>query len=70
MPLPALLALALPHDFETVITVIASEVKAALAMFDAYDKNNDDVLDAEGLHLLFRDFACAEKAIASFGSTS
>merc|ERR1719321_799445 len=37
------------------------KVKAALAMFDAYDKNNDDVLDSEELHLLFRDFACELK---------
>jgi hypothetical protein len=33
------------------------KVKAALAMFDAYDKNNDDTLDQAELRALFRDFA-------------
>ena len=32
-------------------------VKAALAMFDEYDKNNDDELDKDELRVLFRDFA-------------
>ena len=32
-------------------------MKAALAMFDEYDKNNDDELDKDELRVLFRDFA-------------
>merc|ERR1719353_2582910 len=41
------------------------KVKAALAMFDAYDKNNDDQLDNNELALLFRDYACEIKLFYS-----
>merc|ERR1711964_79641 len=44
------------------------KVKAALAMFDAYDKNGDDQLDSDELKLLFRDFASEMKLHYSVGS--
>jgi hypothetical protein len=42
-------------------------VKAALAMFDAYDKNNDDELDKAELRALFRDFASELKLFYHVG---